>query len=712
MINSRWLQKFKSVEKQKKILKHDLNPKNLQSLLFALFAVLIPHMFFMPVSLAAVVFTVLMLWQILLYKTGNFQKAQQKWLQYAVVLIGLGLIYLHFRTFLGVEAGCATLALILLGKAFEVKNYRDAVIELNFALFVVAALFLYGQSILIAVAAVIAIVACLYAMYQLQNFRQDFEEMSDQQVTSSQLTQQAFKIVIKLILLASPLMVLLFLFFPRFPPLWNIPLSNSQAKTGVTDEMSPGDIAQLSQSSELAFRVIFAQNQINQAPPISAEMYWRAMVLEDFDGIKWTQNPRTKYNFGVRQTSQNSQLPKWYTVDTNAQSIKQLPYQMIIEPTYQPWLYALDFSKATEPLMMKADGSIQSLQPISRRQNYQLTYLETTPKLDLEIQQIPQNINLRLPQAGNPKSQAFAQQLFKQNQQNPERYAHAVLSWIRTQQFSYTLSPPLLKDERIDDFLFRTKAGFCEHYASAYANLMRMAGIPARVVVGYQGGRAAPDGQSWEVRQLDAHAWTEVWFAGKGWVRIDPTAAIAPDRINLGMQNYAQQNDHVFGEQQNAWNMQQQRWATQAKIWVDYVNFQWQSKVVGFDQNSQQNWLKKLSIGNLTQQLILMIIAMAVLIALMVWWLSRQQKKQQSQLEIELSLLSKKLENNQLQRREHEPVLTWLNRIYNAQNLVDHRLIQIIELYTRHQYIQPLEQDDLKNLYQLLRKYTFKPTVE
>ncbi|MCH4247259.1 MAG: DUF3488 and transglutaminase-like domain-containing protein [Acinetobacter populi] len=689
--------------KAKTLAQTSLHQKNYQSILLALFAVLIPHFFYMPVSLSLLMAAILVIWQVLLYRKGNFRQVQSRWLQYTVVIVGLGIIFLQYKTFFGVEAGCAALALILLGKAFEVKNYRDAIIQLNFALFVVASLFLYGQGLILAVAALIGVFACFYGMYQLQSYHTAYEEVLIQDVSSKQLRQQAFKTVGKLLLIAMPIMVVLFLFFPRLPPLWSMPTSNQQAKTGVSDEISPGDIARLSQSSELAFRVIFP---MPHSMPPKSQLYWRAMVLEDFNGLKWTQNDRNKYAAFVQQkdlSNPKSILPVWYQLPDRTQRFQAIDYQMIIEPTFQNWTYALDYSIAAQPLQLKPDLSIQLPFPLTRRRQFEFKLLQPNPVANFEISEELRKRNLALPAQANPQTKAFSEQLWHQSGENPQRYAQRILNWIGQENFSYTLSPPLLNGDRIDDFLFRTHAGFCEHYASAFVNLMRMAGIPARVVVGYQGGQAAPDGQTWEVRQLDAHAWTEVWFKDQGWVRIDPTAAIAAERIEQGMQNYAQ-NSSLFGDAH--FNRLQSQWLTQARIWADYVNYQWQSKVVGFDQNKQRNWLQRFSIENLSQQLMLLLLAIISIIGTVIWYLSRSQRVPQSKLDRALQQLSKRLNHVKLQRLENEPVLSWLKRIQQHSG-VDERLTKIMQLYTQHTYINNLSKAELKQLIDLIGKYTF-----
>lgn len=677
-----------------------LNQKNYQSLLVALFLVLLPHFFYMPLSLSILMLFVLVVWQILLLRQNSFRAAQHQLLQYGTVLLGLLFIYVHYRTFLGVEAGCATLALILLGKAFEVKRYRDAIIQLNFALFVLASVFLYGQSIVLAIAVILGLFACLYSMYQLQSYHHAYEEVLLQNVSAKQLRQHAVKTVVKLLVVATPLMVVLFLFFPRIPPLWSIPSPNQQAQTGVSDEMSPGDIAKLSQSSELAFRVVFSDMQ---QMPNKSSLYWRAMALEDFNGVTWTRNQQARYGI-TSYTNEKINIPPWYTLPKNELAFQQISYQMIIEPSFQNWTYALDYSVAAQPIVSRADLSLQLPFELSRRRQFEIQLLQPNPIANLELNAEAWQQNLTLPQRLNPKSQIFAAQTFERVGRDPEQYAQAILQWIRQEQFSYTLSPPLLQGERVDDFLFRTRAGFCEHYASSYVNLMRMVGIPARVVVGYQGGQAAPDGKSWEVRQLDAHAWTEVWFLGKGWQRIDPTAAIAPERIEQGMQNYSSGNQAFYaGAELAQWKA---KWLTQARVWTDYINYQWQMKVVGFDQDKQHSWLKRLSIDNLSKQLISLIALISLCIGIVVWWLSRTQKVVLSALQRALNKLSHALQKKGLQRIKNEPVLTWLKRIEQNQGMSE-TLYQITRLYTEHVYIAPLPKEKLAQLLALLAKYTF-----
>lgn len=209
------------------------------------------------------------------------------------------------------------------------------------------------------------------------------------------------------------------------------------------------------------------------------------------------------------------------------------------------------------------------------------------------------------------------------------------MSWYRKNGFVYTLTPGTLGGDRIDQFLFSSRKGFCEHYASSFVMLMRYAGIPARVVTGYQGGQLAPDGQSWEVRQLDAHAWSEVYLNGK-WKRIDPTAMIAPQRLDSGMQDYLAQDQTVWGDEKaKAWRLQQFKFLKNVRIWSDYLSYQWQSKVVGYDVEKQKSWLARLGLDSTYGYVIVLILGVGGVLVIYVgfyWWKQTNQHKEYQRL--------------------------------------------------------------------------------
>jgi transglutaminase-like putative cysteine protease len=420
----------------------------------------------------------------------------------------LGLIYLNYQTLLGVEAGVAFLSTCLFAKSLEAKNTRDLLIVFNFALFVSASLLLHSQAFWMAVLVFSAFVICLMGLYRIQTGL-----FNQHQLLSNQLKNDV-KQILKFVGIATPFFIILFIFFPRLPPLWAIPIQKNQATTGISDRMSPGDIAQLSQSSALAFRVVADMRQL----PDRQELYWRALVLDEYDGTTWTSS---FYNQQIKSVTSNSQ---------------GVAYQYLAADEQANWIMGLEYSIPQERyLQLYQDDSIRPSKLIKRNQPIQMFWLGRTSTSSTLLSSRQIEFNTRFDEDRDEKAQQLAHQLFEQSQRLPEKYIKTVLNWYRKNNFVYTLTPGTLSGDRIDQFLFSSRKGFCEHYASSFVMLMRYAGIPARVVTGYQGGQFALDGESWEVRQLDAHAWSEVYLDGE-WQRIDPTAMIAPQRIDSGMQ--------------------------------------------------------------------------------------------------------------------------------------------------------------------------------
>ncbi|OTG83559.1 transglutaminaseTgpA domain-containing protein [Acinetobacter sp. ANC 4648] len=489
------------------------------------------------------------------------------------VIFALGIIYLNYKTFLGVDAGMAVLAAFLYAKALETKNKRDLIILFNFALFVSAGLFLYSQSIWMALLVFSCLVSCLVGLYRIQT------SQFEQNMSGFQLLKTDIQHILKVIALAVPFFILLFLFFPRLPPLWQIPVASSQGVTGMSDRMSPGEIAELSQSSALAFRILGDMQQLPKRP----ELYWRAIVLDQYDGTTWTSSENNQQP----QVIENIKKPKWIW-----------SYQYLAADDHVQWVMALERSiPAQEYFQLHQDGAITPTQMVQRTQPIKLQWLGSRIN-DLEhLSKLEQDNNLNFIQSSDPQAQQLARDIFTQSHQNPAVYIQRILQWYQQNNFSYTLAPGKLGNNRIDTFLFQSKQGFCEHYASSFAMLMRYVGIPARVVLGYQGGQLAPDRQSWEVRQLDAHAWTEVYLQGK-WHRYDPTFIIAPQRIDQGMQDYISEQRLVLGGEGSTWRYPQYSMLKSFNIWSDYASYQWQSKVVGYDAAKQNGWLEKFGLNS------------------------------------------------------------------------------------------------------------------
>lgn len=597
-----------------------------------------------------------------------------KLLLVAFTLLSIALIYIQYQSLLGVEAGVAFLTTCLFAKSLESKNTRDLLIVFNFALFVSASLLLYSQAFWMAVIVFVAFVMCLMGLYRIQT---DLFKQKNQ--TRNQLKQD-LRQILKFVGIATPFFILLFIFFPRLPPLWAIPIQQNHATTGISDRMSPGDIAQLSQSSALAFRIIAPMYDL----PSRSELYWRALVLDEYDGTTWSSS---FYNQHLKRIPVSS---------------RRVSYQYLPADEQANWIMGLEYSIPQERyLQLYQDDSIRPSKLIKRNQPIQMLWLGRTAAEPVFLSPRQLELNTRFDEGKDKKAQQLAQQLFEQNQRQPEKYLQSVLSWYRKNGFTYTLTPGTLSGDRIDQFLFSSRKGFCEHYASSFVMLMRYVGIPARVVTGYQGGQLAPDGQSWEVRQLDAHAWSEVYLNGK-WQRIDPTAMIAPQRIDTGMQDYLAQDQAVWGDgQTQAWRLQQFKFLKNVRIWSDYLSYQWQSKVVGYDAEKQKNWLSRLGLDSSYGYVIVLVIGIGSILIMYAGWYWWRQRGQQDQYQRMIIQFEKQLPKH-LHKYPSETFQSWMQRL---SMLVEEKdsFKQVSVLYQKIVFLEQKDKVNTQEFKQLLK---------
>ncbi|MGP5202740.1 transglutaminase family protein [Psychrobacter aquimaris] len=563
-------------------------------------------------------------------------------------LLGLAGLWLTYNTAFGLDMGVAFLVLCLISKLWEMYKRRDAYVVLNLSLFVLAALFLMDQGLVTTLEVIVGAVIILLAFIALND---DGNTRGDGRLRTLGV----------LAIGALPLLVVLFLFFPRLPPLWSVQLSGQQATTGVSNSMSPGDFANLGQSTELAFRVEFTENR-----PPQQQLYWRGLVFSDFDGITWRPSPQQ------RQWRPAPQMPSWIenAFATVPDEVKVAPtsYEIILEPTQQNWLFGLDY-----PFAQRQDVSITSNftllkdQPVTQQLRYEV-FQFAPMRIDPILSEELRRLNIALPADGNPQARALAQQLFAQSGSDPVRYMAAIERWINQTEFRYTLSPPRLNNNRIDEFLFETKAGFCEHYSSSFTFMLRAAGIPARVVAGYQGGELSRGGNVWEVRQKDAHAWTEVWLEGQGWVRVDPTAFVAPERVEQGMDALTQaRGAAMFGDGAGAQiSYQQYQMLQTLRRLSDQASYYWQKDVVGYDQDKQaDSLLKWFNIRSVMQQIIWLIASAITVMAILVFVIWQRRRKRWHPADLPLAQLSKRIgkADKALARDESEGQLAWLERL-------------------------------------------------
>ncbi|MDX1804412.1 MAG: DUF3488 and transglutaminase-like domain-containing protein [Alcanivorax sp.] len=549
-----------------------------------------------------------------------------------MLLVTVGLTFYSFGRLYGPEAGVALLVSLFALKYLEVVRQRDAYVLIVLGYFVCATSLLFYQGILMfayVLTCAVLLTACLIGI-----------NYTDTRARSV----QHLRVALVMLMQALPLMVVLFILVPRVAPLWDMGLGHTQARTGMTDSMSPGQISNLSRSSEVAFRVAFAGQ-----PPPPSQRYWRGLTLSRFDGRTWSQ----ALPAGMRRDdfvySGAGRPPGWYRQwqQVAASDAPRYRYRVLMEPSQQPWLYALTVPLVKEPgIGMAQDFRLIARDPVTQRIDYRV---ESVPAIRYQARLGPAEraLMLSLPARGGARARSLAQS-WRLESDGGRQIVLRALQYFREQPFYYTLSPPRLDQDTIDDFLFRSRRGFCEHYASSFTFLMRAAGIPARVVVGYQGGEINPHDGHLLVRQYDAHAWSEVWLAGKGWVRVDPTAAVAPERIEDGLQAAldAQDNNDVFGGE--AAGFAGDGWLGKLAAWKDYVDFRWQSWVLGYDAGQQLTLLSGF-LGTVTPLRVALALLGGLsvpLLLFMVWMLWQYQKRPLTALEREFYRLFERVQRD------------------------------------------------------------------
>ncbi|GGY82461.1 transglutaminase family protein [Marinobacter zhanjiangensis] len=379
-----------------------------------------------------------------------------------------------------------------------------------------------------------------------------------------------------------PVVLVLFIFFPRMAPLWSVPLVSGEARTGLSDSITPGDISSLAQSSERVFRVTFGGDT-----PAHRDRYWRGLILDRFDGDTWSQ----------WQETPPTRLGR-VDLDAGIGNLANNQYDVLMESSGQRWVYALDDSRAVSGNVTEVPGELFRLErPADTSIRYRMA-LEPAADDAGSLSPSERRRYLQLPERGNERSRQLASEL-ADAADSDLAFARSILDRFRQQPYFYTLRPPTMPDDPVDTLLFDAKRGFCAHYASATTFLLRAAGIPARIVAGYQGGSAGADDAYLIVRQYDAHAWVEAWVEGRGWVHLDPTAAIAPDRIESGLRD-AMAEEGSFLE--DDWTSPQRYGDIAVVQWLslqmDRINYNWQRWVVGYQGQSQMDLMSRLP-GNI-----------------------------------------------------------------------------------------------------------------
>ncbi len=539
-------------------------------------------------------------------------------------------------------------------KLLELKTIRDVYIAVFLGWFVTLTQFLFDQSLVMAGFALLAVAALIAALIQFN-------------VPRPVGLQRLITIVVNLIFPAVPVMVLLFLFFPRLTgPFFSLPL-DTQATTGLSEIMEPGSISSLATSSEIAFRVDF-----DGAIPAPQERYWRAQVFWHFDGRRWLPMVETQVA----------------TAAPYAGAGRRYHYRITLEPHHHRWLFSLGFpGSIPSGFQLTREGVLQSRHPVYERILYSLQSFEHLgfPALG----NVDRQRALQLPGPATPRIDRLVAE-WRRRSKSPRKLADTVMSYFETQGFTYVLQPPLLGDRSIDRFLFETRQGFCEHYASAFVYLMRVAGVPARIVGGYLGGFLNPQGGFLEVYQANAHAWAEIWIDGSGWVRYDPTQAVAPrylenawnpqepgvssslvEALLDGTENF----NLGYGSRHSWWHS----WRRSGRILWSDLDHRWHLWVLSYGQKEQFYLLAKLR-----NHWWMVCLAMVSMLLLTVW--SKWRRKSKDPLVAEYRRFLVRLEKNGPTKEAGETPLFFADRAISSRPEKARQIRQITDIYVQAHY--------------------------
>ena len=634
-----------------------LNQRILIFLLVSIGLITLPHINHVPLPLFSS-FSVLLIWRFIGIWKVNY--LPNNLLIFLLTVSALFLLYSQHQGVLGRDAGTSLFVTALGLKLLEIKKERDLYL-INYLAFIVAtSQFLYQQSIIMA--AYILFVCCvLFATLVSINSKKP-------------QTIPALKTSLVIIFQALPITIVLFILFPRVDaPRWMMFDDKHTARTGLSDSMEPGSISSLGLSDELVFRVKFA----GDIPPPN-QRYWRGPVFSYTDGKKWTETKRLFFKRYQKKTSYQG----------NAYQ-----YTLMMEPQDNNWVFALDMpSSYPNSLERNALYQLINRKNPEDRAEYKIT---SYPQYNTGyITKTELKNNLQLPGEPSERIELLVEEL-QGFDQPPAVFIQALLDHFKTENFHYTLMPPLMEENPIETFLFETRYGFCSHYAAAFVYLMRTEGIPARVVGGYQGGELNKAGGFLEIRQANAHAWAEVWLKDKGWTRFDPTASIAPERIEQDVNIDLQLSTGLVNFTPIQINVSEAlSWMKQARQMWGSVDYSWQRWVINYTGENQSKFLSSLGIKDF-KMIAYWLVGCIGFISLILAWFILKVKRVPIARELKLyAVFCQKMAKVGITKKPAESAKSFYLRIENERPELAEQAEKITRLYSNLRYGKNFNADD------------------
>ncbi|MFN9471828.1 DUF3488 and DUF4129 domain-containing transglutaminase family protein [Acidovorax sp.] len=569
-------------------------PRDTRDTLFLLFAtawVIAPQVANLPAWASAVAFGMLLWRGWLAWKA---RPLPGRWVLAVLVVVAVAGTLLTHRTILGRDAGVTLMVMLLTLKTLELRARRDAMVVFFLGFFTMLSNFFFSQSLLTAGAMLVALLGLLMAL------------VNAHMPVGRPPLSQTFRMAGTMALLGAPIMVALFMLFPRMSPLWGMPSDNLTGRSGLSGTMKIGDMAEIALDERVAIRLRFegAPTDI----PQQSTLYFRGPVMASFDGRQWVAEPFREDSEWAARVAVRANL------QTSGPAVR---YEVTLEPQRQPWLMVLEATPEAPVLpnmqaYMTQDLQWMTTRPITDVLRYQaVSYPQFRHGPDESVRQL--RVYTELPPGFNPRTLALAAEMRADPAlagAGTQALVNAVLQRLRTGGYGYSLEPGVFGEHTADEFWFDRKEGFCEHIASAFVILMRAMDIPARIVTGYQGGERNPVDGYWTVRNADAHAWAEVWMQGRGWVRVDPTGAVAPGRVGQFQRLRAPDGAIAAAMGTLSPGMVQNLRA----VW-EAVNNGWNQWVLNYSQSRQFDLLKALGFESPSWQDLSTVLGILIVIA-------------------------------------------------------------------------------------------------